>query len=375
MKHYDVVIVGSGLSGSTIANLYAKEHKSVLLIDKREHVGGNVYDYIDPITNIRISKYGAHLFHTNDEEVWDYIQQFGKWQRWEHRVVADISGILVPIPANITTVNSLLNQNIQTEEEMKEFMKQECVSIENPKNSEEVAISRVGQRLYNQLFKDYTMKQWAKHPKELDPSVLSRIPVRTNFDPRYFNDKFQGLPIDGYTSIIESMIRSPYITLQLNTSWESIKENKEKGILNWTTLIFTGPIDTYFHSIGLPSLEYRSIKFDWTRIKTSGFYQPNSVVNYPSNSTEHTRCVEYKHFLHQTSDWTILSKETTCNLGEPYYPVPTQENRELYEKYKEFSIKEKNVHFLGRLANYKYFNMDQAVRNAIDYYNNFLNCK
>jgi UDP-galactopyranose mutase len=369
MKHFDVLIVGTGLSGATIAEHYARSGKSVLIIDKRDHIGGNIYDSIDPQTGIRVSKYGAHLFHTNDEEVWNYVQKFGKWKRWDHSVIADVSGSLVPIPVNITTINTLLNTSIQTEKEVEAWLQSECPIITEPKNSEEVAISRVGERLYNILFKTYTIKQWAKDPKELDPSVLARIPVRKNHDTRYFSDKFQGLPTEGYTSIIESMLSSPNIEIQLNMSWEEIQNLKT---ISWSTVIFTGPIDQYFKYTGLPQLEYRSIDFEWSRIQNSGYYQPNSVVNYPSSEIPYTRCVEYKHFLYQKSDWTIIAKETTCNNGEPYYPVPTEENKRLYEKYKALANQESNVHFIGRLANYKYFNMDQAIRNAMDYYNQYL---
>jgi UDP-galactopyranose mutase len=368
MKTYDVLIVGTGLSGATIAEPYARDGKTVLLIDKRNHIGGNIYDEVDKITGIRVSRYGAHLFHTNNDKVWNYIQQFGEWKRWDHTVIADVSGTYVPIPVNITTVNTLLDQDIQTEYEMKQWLSNECSTIQMPSNSEEIALQRVGPRLYETLFKNYTIKQWAKEPKELDPSVLSRIPVRHNHDPRYFSDRYQALPVHGYTSIIQAMLSHPSITVQLNTTWEAIQERD----IRWSTVIFTGPIDQYFKSAGLPQLEYRSINFTWETLKNSGYYQPNSVVNYPSASIPYTRSVEYKHFLHQKSDWTILSKETTCDSGEPYYPIPTKENQELYEKYKFLASKETNVHFIGRLASYKYFNMDQAIENAIEYYNKFL---
>jgi UDP-galactopyranose mutase len=369
MDVYDVVIIGAGLSGATLANLLAKDGKRILIVDKRSHIGGNIYDSIDPITNIRISHYGAHLFHTNDEEVWKYIKQFGPWKRWDHCVVAEVVDSLVPIPVNITTVNTLLDLQIQTENEMTDFLLKECPKFSEPENSEEVAISRVGPRLYNMLFKPYTEKQWAKEPKDLDPSVLSRIPIRTNHDPRYFNDRFQALPLNGYTSIIESMLNHPNIHIRLDCSWELLQSEK---MVQWKTLIFTGPIDVYFKDANMPPLEYRSIDFEWTRIQTSGFYQPNSVVNYPSLDIPYTRCVEYKHFLNQKSDWTIIAKEMTCDKGEPYYPVPTNENKILYEKYKSLAANKTNVHFVGRLASYKYFNMDQAIRNAIDYYRSYL---
>ena len=362
-----IIIVGAGISGATIAERYASHGRKVLLIDKRSHIAGNVYDEIDKTSGIRISKYGAHLFHTNDEEVWNYVQRFGVWQRWDHKVVADISGVYVPVPVNITTVNTLLGKNLATEEEMGEWLATVQEPCDKPENSEEVALSRVGRGLYETLFRSYTRKQWAKEPSELEPSVLERIPIRKNFDERYFSDRFQGLPVYGYTSIIENMISHPNITLRLNTSWEEIRAD-----ISGETVIFTGPIDQYFNDSGLEPLEYRSIHFDWSWVKTSGYVQPNSVVNYPLSTTPYTRCVEYKHFLHQPSEWSILSKETTSNRGEPYYPVPTAKNRELYKQYAALSDAQKNVHFIGRLATYKYFNMDQAIRAALDYYRKYL---
>ena len=363
MPNYELLIVGAGLSGSTIARLAAEDGASVLVIDKRNHIAGNVYDEIDEITGIRISKYGAHLFHTNDEEVWNFVNRFGKWAHWAHKVVAECDNTLVPVPVNITTVNTLLNTNIVNEAEMTEWLKHETSSckVDNPQNSEEVALNRVGERLYKRLFKDYTVKQWAKTPKDLEPSVLERIPVRTNYDERYFSDRFQGLPVDGYTNIVKNMLDHPNITVRLNCDWESVS-----AMGFWNSLVFTGPIDTFFPR--LPPLEYRSIKFTWSRFKNNGFYQQNSVVNYPSADTPYTRTVEYKHFLNQKSDWTIISKESTTDSGEPYYPVPTKANRDIYAKYCELAAQAKGVHFVGRLASYKYFNMDQAIRNAMDYY-------
>lgn len=370
MVHYNVLIVGAGLSGATIAEHYIRSGRSVLVIDKREHIAGNVYDEIDKETGIRISKYGAHIFHTNDTEVWNYVNRFGRFVRWDHKVVADISGLFVPVPVNITTVNTLYGVNIQTEDEMIQWLLNErgaTIQEREPTNSEDVALMRVGPRLYDTLFKDYTLKQWAKSPAELEPSVLERIPVRTTFDDRYFGDKYQGLPFNGYTSIVEKMLTGA--TVRLGIDWTEFVSKDTAD--TWDTIVFTGPIDTYFKDSGLPKLEYRSIHFDWERIQTKGYYQPNSVVNYPSAKIPYTRCVEYKHFLHQQSDWTILAKETTCDGGEPYYPVPTAANRELYSKYVNLAS-QSGVHFVGRLASYKYFNMDQAIRNAMDYYSTHL---
>jgi len=376
MVHYDVLIVGAGLSGATIAEHYIRAGKSVCVIDKRDHIAGNVYDEIDAITGIRVSRYGAHLFHTNDTEVWNYVNRFGKFARWDHRVVADVSGTLVPVPANINTVNALYGVDIQNTDEMLAWLdKERAAGGEGSRpilNSEDVALARVGPRLYKTLFKEYTVKQWAKTPAELEPSVLERIPVRTNFDDRYFGDKHQGLPVDGYTSVVAAMLAGA--TVKLGVDWSRVVSGEAGTKLDgdtWTTLVFTGPIDVYFKDSGLAPLEYRSINFEWTRLAMPGFYQPNSVVNYSSASVPYTRCVEYKHLLNQRSAWTILAKETTCAEGEPYYPVPTAANRELYLKYVELASRS-SVHFVGRLASYKYFNMDQAIRNAMDYYKQHL---
>lgn len=362
-NNIDVIIVGAGISGATMAEQYASDGYKVLVIDKRSHIAGNIYDEIDEITGIRVSKYGAHLFHTNDKEVWNYVNRFGKWMRWDHTVIADLSGLYIPIPVNITTVNRLYGTEISSEKEMVEWLSSVQIPCIHPKNSEEVALSRIGENLYKQLFREYTIKQWAKEPRELEPSVLERIPVRTNFDNRYFTDKYQALPVNGYTSFVENILSHPNIKVQLNRCWEDIKND-----ISGQTIIFTGPIDSYFKDRGIGHLEYRSINFEWTRVNTSGYMLPNSVVNYPLNNTPYTRSVEYKHFLHQKSDWTVISKETTTDIGEPYYPVPTQRNRELYQKYATLCEGEKNVHFIGRLATYKYYNMDQAIRAALDYY-------
>jgi UDP-galactopyranose mutase len=362
MSQYDLCIVGAGLSGATIARLAADDGKTVLIIDKRDHIGGNVYDTVDPISGIRICMYGAHIFHTNDTGVWNFVNRFGSWKRWDHHVLSDVSGTLIPMPISIPTVNTLFNLHISTEEEMQEWLSKERVPCETITNSEDVALSKVGPRIYNTLLKPYTQKQWAKNPNQMDPSVLERIPIRTNFDTRYFTDTYQAMPEHGYTSIVESMLDHPNITVKLNCAWSSEMEKYAK------TLVFTGPIDVYFQDSGLPKLEYRSIKFEWKRFYQPGFYQPSPVVNYPSLTTPYTRCVEYKHFLNQKSPWTMISNETTCSDGEPYYPVPTHENRYFYNKYRKLAEGKPNVHFLGRLASYKYFNMDQAIRNAMDYY-------
>lgn len=363
------LIVGCGLSGSVIAERLANIlNKNVTIIEKRDHIGGNCYDYIDTDTNIRVSKYGAHLFHTNNEKVWEYINKFDDWVRWEHTVISYVDNMFVPMPVNITTVNKLCGENIKTSDEMNEWLENNTIKYDTINNSEEMAKSRIGENLYNKLVKDYTFKQWNKYPNELDKSVLARIPIRNNFDTRYFSDKYQALPKYGYTHFFEQLLNNNNIEVKLNTDYfDFIKENDMSDYI----VIFTGPIDHYFANNGMDKLEYRSINFKTTKLDMN-YYQPNSVVNYPSKEYEYTRIVEYKHFLNQKSDKTIIVSETTSNIGEPYYPVPNEKNLNLYKKYKDLSLKEKNVYFVGRLANYKYFNMDQAIDNALLFFENNL---
>lgn len=369
------LIIGCGLTGSTLAERIANIlNKKVLIIEKRDHIGGNCYDYIDSETGIRINMYGAHLFHTNSDKVWDYINKFDKWQRWEHKVIASVDNQLVPVPVNISTVNHLCNEHIRNTDEMREWLDSHQEKYTNePKNSEEMAKSRVGTELYEKMFKPYTIKQWNKEPKELDASVLARIPVRDNYDPRYFSDKYQALPAEGYTHFIEQMLDSPNIEIKLNTDFNEFR--KVNDLTDFEGIIYTGPIDTYFSDTDLEKLEYRSIDFKINRILnvSGGYYQPNSVVNYPEIDVPFTRIVEYKHFLNQKSEHTIVVSETSNDIGEPYYPVPNDKNKELYEKYKtlaEDEERKRNVHFIGRLASYKYFNMDQAIEVALDYFEN-----
>ena len=365
------LIVGCGLSGATIAERIANcLNEKVIIIDKRKHIGGNCYDYIERNTNIRINKYGAHLFHTNNKEVWDYVNKFSEWVRWEHKVLSKVDDKFVSIPVNITTVNELCGENLQTTEEMNEWLKKNQIKYDKIENSEQMAKSRIGEELYNKLVKNYTYKQWNKYPNELDASVLARIPVRNNFDTRYFSDKYQALPKNGYTSFIKNMIKHDNIISLINTSYEDLKKNYPNYMKEIKYTIFTGPIDEYFKDSGLEKLEYRSIDFNKYIYKNTNFFQPNSVVNYP-NSEDFTRIVEYKHFLNQNSPHTIIVTEKTKDNGEPYYPIPNKKNLELYEKYKKLAEKEEknNVYFLGRLANYKYFNMDAAIENALDFFN------
>jgi UDP-galactopyranose mutase len=362
---YDVVVVGAGISGCVMAERYAAMGKSVLVIEKRDHVGGNCYDEFNK-DGVLVSRYGAHLFHTNYKDVWNYVNRFSDWYFYEHRVLALVENQLVPVPVNITTVNLLMQEDIRSEKEMRRWLKEHQLKIDEPKNGEEAALSRVGPELYEMIFKHYTKKQWDKYPHELDASVLHRIPVRTNYDDRYFTDTYQFLPRHGYTPLFDAMLSHPNITLALNTDFFDIRSS----LRHYSKLFYTGPIDQFFdfkYSLKR-ELEYRSIDFQFETLNQSAF-QINSVINYPQTEA-FTRIVEYKHMTKQVHPQTTISREFSVDKGEPYYPVPNPENRALYRQYQEEAEKTDGVHFVGRLANYKYFNMDEAFKNALDLFYN-----
>lgn len=366
-----ILIVGAGISGATLAERYAsQQNKKVLVIEKRDHIGGNCYDYYDN-AGILVSQYGAHLFHTNHEDVWQYVQQFSEWTPYQHKVLAKVDGKLVPIPVNITTVNMLLALNLQSEEEMKEWLASVQIPNEHPQNSEEVALSRVGKVLYEKMFKNYTKKQWDKDASELDPEVLARIPVRTNFDDRYFSDIHQAQPKEGFTKIFEKMLAHPNITVKLNTDYFAIKDQ----LPSFEKLFYTGPIDHFFDhdKSETGTLEYRSLRFI-TETFEKEYYQNNSVINYP-NDEDFTRIVEYKHITGQKSNYTTIAKEYSSAEGEPYYPVPSPKNRAIFAHYQKQAeaLEKDGIYFVGRLANYKYFNMDQAFKNALDLFGRLTN--
>lgn len=315
-QYYDVCIVGAGLSGAVIAEQYASQlGMKSLVIEKRNHIGGNCFDYRDNETNILMNKYGAHLFHTKHDRVWDYIQRFSDWTPYEHRVLGRIGEKYVPIPVNIDTVNAIFGLNISSSLEMDKWLKNEQIFYDRPANSEEMAKSRVGQRLYDLIFNPYTIKQWGKAPAELGPEVTARIPVRNNWDDRYFNDVFQALPVHGYTKMFENILRNPLIETILNVDYFDVK-NK----LNCGHTYFSGPIDHYFAHLGYEKLEYRSLNFHRKVHYDIGMDEhvlPAAVVNYPSLDYEFTRVVEYKHFLKQKSNHSVLVFETSNDDGEP----------------------------------------------------------
>ena len=358
-----ILIVGAGLSGCTLAEQLAARGHTITIIEKRDHIGGNCYDYRNE-HGILMNKYGAHLFHTNSARVRAYVERFAEWVPWKHTVIGRIGDTHFPIPVNIDTVNTLCGTTIRTEDEMKAWLAANTTTTDHA-NSEDVALSRVGPELYQKIFKDYTYKQWAKYPAELDASVLARIPVRTTHDPYYFSDEFQALPKDGYTAFIANMIRNPRITVQLNTDYTHAMR------ADYDYVFFSGPIDQFYAAAGYPRLEYRSIRFEIEHLDTDQF-QPNSVVNYPSATEPFTRIVEYKHFLNQVvpGKTTIVREYTTAD-GDPYYPVPTAANQETFALYRNLAAAEKKIFFVGRLANYKYYNMDAAILAALEMADSF----
>jgi UDP-galactopyranose mutase len=368
---YDIVIVGAGISGATLAERYATQQKKrVLVIEKRNHIGGNCFDYYNE-EGILVSKYGAHIFHTSYTDVWDYVSKFTKWHTYQHKVLSYVDGKLVSIPVNITTVNTIFGLHIKTEKEMIAWLKKNTKPSKNPKNSEEAAISSVGPYLYEKMFKNYTLKQWNIHPSKLKPQVIGRIPVRTNFDDRYFTDTHQAIPKEGYTKIFEKMLSHPNITVKIDTDYFSIKNT----IKNFEKLFFTGPLDQFFDYKFGTRLQYRSLRFEFETYDKE-YYQENAVINYP-NDHAYTRIVEYKHITGQKHKKTTISKEYPTWDGEPYYPVYSKSNLDLYAKYQKEAKKaeKENIYFVGRLANYKYFNMDQAFKNALDIFEKLGNKK
>lgn len=365
-KTYDIVVVGAGLSGAVLAERFASQNNlKVLVVEKRNHIGGNCYDFIDE-NGILVNKYGAHLFHTNYVDVWNYIRSFCNWKRWDHRVLGLLEGKLINLPININTVNSVFELNIENENEMKEWLSYNQVKFDSIENSRDMALSRIGLDLYQKIVQNYTFKQWGKSPDELDPSVLARIPVRNNFDDRYFTDKYQALPENGYTYFVKQLLNHFNIEIVLNSKFQDIRRDCSFG-----SIFYTGPIDDFYSETGLEKLEYRSINFVTEHYRNMNFYQQNSVINHLDSDTVYNRSVEYKHFLNQVSPHTTIIKEIFTSEGEPYYPVFDNRNFTLLAKYNELAKSEKNVYFVGRLANFKYFNMDQAIKNSLDFYSVF----
>lgn len=354
--NFKYVIVGSGLAGLTIAERIANVlNEKVLVIEKRSHIGGNVYDSYNK-DRILIQNYGPHTFHTSNKEVYDYLSRFTEWRDYQHRVLSYVDGNYIPFPISVETINKLYNLNL-TVDEMSSFIDGKKVSVDTILTSEDVVLSKAGEDIYNKFFKNFTIKQWGVSPAELDKSVISRIPFRENRDTRYFTDVYQGQPLYGYTAMCAKMCANPNIKILLNVDYKEVVED-----LHFETLIYTGPID-YYYNFKYGKLLYRSIrlKFETHDVES---YQPVASVRYP-NDYDFTRITEFKKLTGQESKKTTILKEYPCFDEEPFYPYPTQEYKELYSKYKYLADQETKVVFVGRLAEYKYYDMDDVVEKSL----------
>ncbi|NLK74610.1 MAG: UDP-galactopyranose mutase [Clostridiales bacterium] len=353
---YKYVVVGAGLAGITMAERIANVlDEKVLIIEKRNHIAGNVYDSYNE-EGILIHNYGPHIFHTNDREVYQYLSQFTQWNDFWHRVLTYVDGNLIPMPITVETINKLYNLNL-TCFEVEEFLKNQAVELSEIKTSKDVALSKVGQDIYEKIFETYTKKQWGIDPGELDTSVISRIPIRLNRDTRYFSDRYQGMPKHGYTKMCEKMLVNKNIHILLNTDYKEVIDE-----ISYDTMIYTGPTD-YFYDYKYGKLSYRSINFVFETYDKEEF-QEAPVVNYP-NDYDYTRITEFKKLTWQEHNKTTICKEFPTEEGEPYYPFPTKECKEQFARYKEDMKQEKKVIFIGRLAEYRYYNMDAVVRRAL----------
>ena len=359
-KPYDYLIVGAGFAGSVLAERLASQHGArVLLIDRRPHIGGNAYDEPNE-DGILYHKYGPHIFHTNSQQVVDYLSQFTDWRPYEHRVRAVVRGQLVPIPINRTTLNKLFGLDLKSDEEAAEYLAGRAEPVDEIRTSEDVVINAVGRELYELFFRGYTRKQWGLDPSQLDKQVTSRIPTRTNTDDRYFSDTFQAMPLHGYTAMFEAMLDHPLIEKRLGTDFRDVKADAHELAGH---IIYTGPIDEYF-DFRFGKLPYRSLKFDHQTLDEE-WHQPVAVVNYSAEHVPYTRISEYKHLTGQQAPVTTITYEYPSAEGDPYYPIPRAENQALYKKYEALADATDNVTFVGRLATYRYYNMDQIVGQAL----------
>jgi UDP-galactopyranose mutase len=359
---FDYLIVGAGYAGSVLAERLARgSGKQILLIDRRSHIAGNAYDCYDE-SGILIHKYGPHIFHTNSREVFDYLSRFTEWRQYQHRVLAHVDGQLVPIPINLDTINKLYGLNLNSFQ-MEEFLASRAEKVEQVCTSEDVVVSKVGRELYEKFFRGYTRKQWGLDPSELDAQVTARVPTRTNRDDRYFTDTYQAMPKRGFTRMFENMLDHPNIHVLLNTDYRDVC-----GIIPHREVIYCGPVDEFF-DFRFGKLPYRCLEFKHETLNQAQFqaqFQPVAVVNYP-NDYPYTRVTEFKHLTGQEHAKTSVVYEFPKADGDEYYPIPRRENADLYQQYRTLA-EEEGIHFVGRLATYKYYNMDQVVAQALTLY-------
>lgn len=360
-EHYDTLVVGAGFAGSVIAErLAAESGQRVLVVDRRPHIGGNAFDEYDA-AGVLVHKYGPHIFHTNSSEVFDYLSRFTGWRPYEHRVLADVGDKRVPMPINRTTLNALYGLSLNSEAAAEAFLASRAEPIDQIRTSEDVVLSVVGRELYELFFRGYTRKQWGLDPSELDRSVTARVPTRTSTDDRYFTDRFQAMPSAGYTKMFEAMLDHPAITVRTGVEYRNIIEQ-----VDIDHIVFTGPIDEFF-DFRFGKLPYRSLEFRHETHDQAQF-QPVAVVNYPDEAVPYTRITEYKHLTGQSHPKTSITYEIPRDVGDPYYPIPRPENQALFKRYEALADAQKGVTFVGRLATYRYYNMDQVVGQALATY-------
>jgi UDP-galactopyranose mutase len=353
---FDYLVVGAGFAGATIAErLAAESNQSVLICDRRPHIGGNAYDHYDA-DGVLVHKYGPHIFHTNARSVYDYLSQFTEWRPYQHRVVASVDGQLLPVPINLNTVNQMYGLSL-TSFELQTYFESVAEPVAQVRTSEDVIVSKVGRELYEKFFRNYTRKQWGLDPSELDAAVTARVPVRTNRDDRYFTDTYQVMPRHGYIRMFERMLSHPNIKILLNADYREIR-----SVIPHREVIFTGPVDEFF-DYRLGRLPYRSLNFKF-ETRNCPVAQSAPVINYP-NDNAYTRVTEFKYLTGQEHAKTTLVYEYACAEGDPYYPIPRPENAALYKRYQELAAATPGVQFLGRLGTYKYYNMDQVVAQAL----------
>ena len=365
MINHDVVIVGAGFYGCTLAEMFAGVGKSVLIIEKRDHIGGNAYSYVDATTNIEIHKYGSHIFHTNNLKIWEYINQFTSFNSYTHKVLSKAGSMLLPVPINLQTINLVFSKNFSPEEARIFLDSQMIKSPESNDNLEAWAVSQIGTKLYEVLIKGYTQKQWEISPSLLPASIITRLPVRLDYDDRYFTDTYQGMPIGGYKKIFDNMLSSSGINVELETDFFDIRDSFSSD----QVIIYSGPIDKFFgYSKG--ELRWRTLDFEFEKIDKN-FFQTKAVINYADVETPYTRIHEFKHFhpeRSQSKEATIIAREfSRCanKNDEPYYPVGTLEDKEILTSYRALSEKLGNVYFGGRLGSYQYLDMHMAINQAM----------
>jgi UDP-galactopyranose mutase len=353
-----VVIAGAGFAGSVLAERLAEgSGLRVLVCDKRDHIGGNAYDHRNE-AGILVHRYGPHIFHTNAASVFDYLSGFTAWRPYEHRVLACVRDRLVPIPINRTTINTLYGLSLRDEPAVEAFLAERAEPREPALTSEDVVVGRVGHELYELFFRGYTRKQWGLDPSQLDASVTARVPTRADDDDRYFTDRYQAMPLDGYTAMFERMLDRPGIDVRLGTDWRDVRDTEDYG-----RVVFTGPVDEYFDRRFGP-LPYRSLRFAF-ETREGQRLLPVGTVNYPDERVPYTRITEFGHLTGRWGDRTTLVREYPTAEGDPYYPIPRPQNAELYKRYEALAAGDRRVVFVGRLATYRYYNMDQVVAQAL----------